>query len=183
MVGVVKRHIYFPYNSKQKENPFLRKKREYKVFTRSQNVRNNNKNYPNISHFSLYACWFTFKKLIFFFTYTSTRNKTQKIMLLNVEFTLLQHFISFFLLHCLGSLLQTQTDEFLPIISPLLECTTRPSYSTIEFFMEPHGVFSGSFSSLWKMIIKLWRLTLWQCLVMMNLLGMDGMFWSQNRMR
>lgn len=47
------------------------------------------------------------------------------------------------------------TDEFFPIISPLLECTTRPSNSTDEFFIDPHGVFSGSFSSLLKNIINL----------------------------
>jgi len=43
------------------------------------------------------------------------------------------------------------TAEFLPIISPLRECTNRPSNSMVEFcLMLPVGVRSGSFSSLRK---------------------------------
>lgn len=41
------------------------------------------------------------------------------------------------------------TAEFLPIISPLRECTKRPSNSMVEFcLMLPVGVRRGSFSSL-----------------------------------
>lgn len=41
------------------------------------------------------------------------------------------------------------TAEFLPMISPLRECTKRPSNSMVEFcFKLPVGVRSGSFSSL-----------------------------------
>lgn len=43
------------------------------------------------------------------------------------------------------------TAEFLPIISPLRECTKRPSNSMVEFcLMLPVGVRRGSFSSLNK---------------------------------
>lgn len=43
------------------------------------------------------------------------------------------------------------TAEFLPIISPLRECTKRPSNSMVEFcLMLPVGVRRGSFSSLYK---------------------------------
>lgn len=47
---------------------------------------------------------------------------------------------------------QNYTAEFLPIISPLRECTTRPSYSTEEFTFSGDaagccGVLRGCFSS------------------------------------